>query len=179
MARSRAASSRAKSPPKASAGPAFLGFVVAALALVVDQAHKGWMLGPFAIDQKGRVEVTSFLDLVLVWNRGVSYGLLSQDGDFGRWMLIGFGFLGAALFGLWLWTATRLLPALAMGLVIGGAVSNAVDRLVHGAVADFFLFHIGRFEWYVFNLADIWIVAGVVGLILAWSTERREIATEP
>jgi signal peptidase II len=156
-----------------------LGFTAALAGLVVDQAHKNWMLGPYAIDQKGRVELTSFLDLVLVWNRGVSYGLLAQDGEAGRWILIAFGIFGALLFGWWLWTTARLTPALALGLVIGGALSNAVDRLVHGAVADFFLFHVGRFEWYVFNLADVWIVAGVIGLLLAWGTERREIATEP
>ena len=156
-----------------------VGFATALAGLLVDQAHKSWMLGPFAIDQKGRVEVTSFLDMVLVWNRGVSYGLLTQDGEAGRWLLIGFGLFGAILFGWWLWTTARILPALSLGLVIGGATSNVVDRLVHGAVADFFLFHIGRFEWYVFNLADVWIVAGVIGLMLAWGTERREIATEP
>jgi signal peptidase II len=70
------------------------------------------------------------------------------------------------------------LPALSLGLIIGGAVSNLIDRLVHGAVADFFLFHLGGFEWYVFNLADVWIVAGAVGLVLAWFRERPEIATE-
>ena len=62
--------------------------------------------------------------------------------------------------------------------MIGGALSNVIDRLVYGAVADFFLFHVGGFEWYVFNLADVWIVAGVVGVLLAWALERPENATE-
>ena len=151
----------------------------AALAgLLVDQAHKVWMLGPFALEERGRVPLTGFLDLVLVWNRGVSYGLLTQNGDLGRWVLVGFGLIGAAVFSWWLWHSQRLLTSLALGLVIGGAVSNVVDRLTYGAVADFFLFYIGGFEWYVFNLADVWIVAGVVGLVLAWATERPEIATE-
>lgn len=157
----------------------FLGFAIAALGLAIDQAHKAWMLGPFAIEAKGRVELTPYLDLVLVWNRGVSYGLFTQEGELGRWLLIGFGVVGALIFGWWLWTTRRLLPALALGLVIGGALSNAIDRLLHGAVADFFLFHVGGFEWYVFNLADVWIVAGVIGLVLAWAIERREIAMEP
>lgn len=154
------------------------GFAVALAGIVLDQAHKAWMLGPFAIEEKGRIAAAPFLDLVMVWNRGVSYGLFSQEGDLGRWMLIGFGVLGAIVFGWWLWGTQRVLPALALGLVIGGALSNVIDRLVHGAVADFFLFHLGGFEWYVFNLADVWIVAGVIGLVLAWATERREIATE-
>ncbi len=96
------------------------------------------------IAEKGRVALTPFLDLVLVWNRGVSYGLFTQDGDVGRWLLIALGMVGAALFSWWLvGHARRCLPALSLGLVIGGALSNVIDRLVHGAVADFFLFHVG------------------------------------
>jgi signal peptidase II len=154
------------------------GFAVAVLGILVDQATKAWMLGPFAIDAKGRVEVTPFLDLVMVWNRGVSYGLLQQGSELGRWLLTSLGIGGAVLFGWWLWSTKGLLAALSLGLVIAGALSNAIDRLVYGAVADFFLFHAGGFEWYVFNLADAWIVAGVIGLVLAWALERREIATE-
>jgi signal peptidase II len=154
------------------------GLAAALAGILIDQAHKAWMLGPFAMEAKGRVAVAPFLDLVMVWNRGVSYGLFVQEGDLGRWLLIGLGVVGAVLFGWWLWNTRRLLPALSLGLVIGGAVSNVIDRFVYGAVADFFLFHLGGFEWYVFNLADVWIVAGVVGLVLSWATERREIATE-
>jgi signal peptidase II len=148
-------------------GARVLGFAAAALGILLDQAHKAWMLGPFAIGEKGRAPLLPYLDLVMVWNRGVSYGLL-----------IAFGIGGALLFGWWLWGTRRPVTALALGLVTGGALSNVIDRLVHGAVADFFLFHVGSFEWYVFNLADVWIVAGVIGLILAWATERPEIATE-
>ena len=67
-------------------------------------------------------------------------------------------------------------PPPRLGLIIGGALSNVVDRVRHGAVADFFLFHVGNFEWYVFNLADVWIVAGVAGLVLSWAMERPEKA---
>jgi signal peptidase II len=154
------------------------GLAAALAGILVDQVHKAWMLGPFAMEAKGRVAVAPFFDLVMVWNRGVSYGLFVQEGDLGRWLLIGLGMVGAVLFGWWLSSTRRLLPALSLGLIIGGALSNVIDRLVYGAVADFFLFHLGGFEWYVFNLADVWIVAGVVGLMLAWATERREIATE-
>ncbi len=154
------------------------GVAAAIAGLVLDQAHKAWMLGPFDIENQGRVALTPFLDLVMVWNRGVSYGLFTQDGEIGRWLLVAFGLFGVMLFGWWLAGARRLLPALSLGLVIGGALSNVVDRLLYGAVADFFLFHVGSFEWYVFNLADVWIVAGVVGLVLSWATERPEIATE-
>lgn len=155
-----------------------LGFAAAVAAVLLDQAHKAWMLGPFAIETKGHVAVTPFFDLVLVWNRGISYGLLAGEGQLGRWLLIALALAGALLFGWWLWWTRGLLAGLSLGLVIGGALSNAIDRFVHGAVADFFLFHVGAFEWYVFNLADVWIVAGVIGLVLSWALERPEIATE-
>jgi signal peptidase II len=154
------------------------GFTVAVLGLLIDQAMKALMLGPVDIEEKGRVALTPFLDLVMVWNRGVSYGLFTQDGDLGRWFLVALGVVGAALFSRWLWVGRGMLAALSLGLVIGGALSNVIDRLLHGAVADFFLFHVGGFEWYVFNLADAWIVAGAIGLVLAWVLERPEIATE-
>ena len=154
------------------------GGIVAAAALAIDQAHKAWMLGPYAIAEQGRVALAPMLDLVLVWNRGVSYGLFTQDGDVGRWLLVALGLAGSALFAWWLRGTERLLPALGLGLIIGGAVSNVIDRLLYGAVADFFLLHAGGFEWYVFNLADVWIVAGVIGVGLAWATEGRENAAE-
>jgi signal peptidase II len=155
-----------------------VGFTVALFGLVIDQAMKAWMLGPFDIAGRGRVTLAPFLDLVLVWNRGVSYGLFTQNGDLGLWLLTALGIVGAALFSWWLWVTKGRLAAVSLGLVIGGAISNAIDRLLHGAVADFFLFHVGGFEWYVFNLADVWIVAGAIGLVLAWALERPEIATE-
>ena len=155
-----------------------IGFAAAGLGLVVDQTFKIWMLGPFDIEDKGRVALTPFLDLVMVWNRGISYGLFTQEGDAGRWFLVALGVAGAGLFSWWLWMTRGALAALSLGLVIGGAVANVIDRLVYGAVADFFLFRVGDFEWYVFNLADAWIVAGAAGLVLSWAMERPEIATE-
>ncbi|MGQ7792309.1 signal peptidase II [Faunimonas sp. B44] len=157
--------------------PRAVGAAVALAAIAVDQAHKAWMLGPFDIASKGRIEAAPFLDLVLVWNRGVSYGLFTQDADAGQWILIALGLAGAALFSWWLRDTDRVLPAVALGLIIGGALSNVIDRIVHGAVADFFLLHAGSFEWYVFNIADVWITAGVIGIMLAWLTERRQNAT--
>jgi signal peptidase II len=155
-----------------------LGYATAVLGVLIDQAHKAWMIGPFDIEAKGRVPLTPFLDLVMVWNRGISYGLLTQDGSLGRWVLVALGLGGAILFSWWLWSTRGLLAAISLGLVIGGAFSNVIDRLLYGAVADFFLFHVGAFEWYVFNFADVWIVVGAIGLVLAWATERPEIATE-
>lgn len=155
-----------------------IGFAAALVGIVADQATKLWMLGPFALETKGRVAVAPFLDLVMVWNRGVSYGLLEQHSALGRWLLVAVGIGGTILFSWWLWSTRGVLAALSLGLIVAGAFSNVIDRLRYGAVADFFLLHAGGFEWYVFNLADAWIVAGVAGLLLSWALERREIATE-
>ena len=114
------------------------GLAAALAALGIDQAHKAWMLGPFAITEKGRVPVTPFFDLVIVWNRGVSYGLFTQGSEAGRWFLIGLGLAGAALFFWWMWKSERLLPALSLGLIAGGAPANVIDRITFGSGADFF-----------------------------------------
>jgi signal peptidase II len=146
-----------------------LGLVVAVLAALIDQATKLWLIFVFDLASRGGVAIAPFIDLVLTWNAGISYGLFQQDTDFGRFVLL--AIKGAAVIVLWAWLARvrARLPAVALGLIIGGAVGNAVDRLAHGAVADYVLFHIdfasGRFNWYVFNLADVAIVAGVIGLL--------------
>lgn len=101
--------------------------------------------------------------------QGISYGLFPQDGALGRWVLLGVKAAAVALLSVWLARAGTRLTALALGLIIGGAVGNAIDRLAYGAVFDFVLFHVATesfsFRWYVFNLADAAIVAGVAGLL--------------
>ena len=145
------------------------GAVVALIACAVDQAVKLWLLGVFDLANRGIVRLTPFLDLVLTWNTGISYGLFPQESDFGRHVLL--ALKAAAVVVLWIWLARAelRLTALALGLIIGGALGNAIDRLAYGAVADFVLFHITtprfNFTWYVFNLADAAIVAGVIGLL--------------
>jgi signal peptidase II len=142
-----------------------LGLSVAALVVLIDQAHKAWMLYVYDIGSRGAVTITPFFDLVLVWNQGISYGLLPQDSALGRLGLILFA-LGASLaLAAWLASLTSRLAAASIGLIIGGAIGNAVDRVVYGAVADFFSFHAFGLEWYIFNIADTAIVAGVVGLL--------------
>jgi signal peptidase II len=142
-----------------------LGLGVAVVTVLIDQAHKGWMLYVYDIGAKGTVTVTPFFDLVLVWNQGISYGLLPQQSAAGRLGLILFA-LGASLaLSVWLARLESRLTAVAIGLIIGGAIGNAIDRILYGAVADFFSFHAFGYQWYVFNIADTAIVAGVVGLL--------------
>lgn len=142
-----------------------LALVAACLALVVDQAFKLWMLLVFDIEAKGVVAVTPFLDLVMAWNTGISYGMFEQDTDLGRWILVAVKVAAVGFFLWWLRQAESRAAALGLGLIVGGAIGNGIDRVVWGAVADFFSFHVGTFRWYVFNLADVAIVVGV-GLLL-------------
>ena len=143
-----------------------LGVGLAALTLAVDQAHKWWMLLVYRIMDRGRVTVTPFLDLVYVKNLGVSYGLFLQESREGQWLLAGFAALAVLAMAVWLARGvTEKLVAASLGLIMGGAASNAIDRLVLGGVADFFSLHAFGFYWYVFNIADAAIVAGVCGLL--------------
>jgi signal peptidase II len=157
-------------PASALYGPTTpLGLIAAALTIVADQASKLWLLFVFDLPSRGRVAVGPFIDLVLAWNTGISYGLFPQDGAIGQWVLFAIK-VGAVVF-LWIWLARAgsRLTAVALGLIIGGAAGNAIDRAAYGAVVDFVLFHITtdsfRFHWYVFNLADAAIVAGVAGVL--------------
>lgn len=142
-----------------------LGLGVAGLTLIADQADKAWMLYVYDIGAKGTVRLAPFFDLILVWNRGVSYGLFPQESGLGRWVLILFALTSALALLVWLARITSPLATVCVGLIIGGAVGNAIDRILYGAVADFFSFHAFGFEWYVFNVADTAIVAGVIGLL--------------
>ena len=142
-----------------------LGLGVAAVTALADQAHKAWMLYVYDIAARGIVRIASFFDLVLVWNRGISYGLFPQESALGRLGLILFAFGASAGLAAWLARVDTKLTAVSIGLIIGGAIGNAIDRILYGAVADFFSLHAFGFQWYVFNIADAAIVAGVVGLL--------------
>ena len=148
---------------------------LAALVFAVDQAHKFWMLNVYDINAKAPVSLTSFFDLVMVWNKGISYGLFTTHTQ--EW-LIALSLVITAVLWLWACGADRAFSAAALALIIGGALANAFDRALRGAVADFFHFHYQTFSWYVFNLADVAIVAGVAlllyeSLFMAEASERR------
>ena len=143
-----------------------LGLGIAIFTVALDQLHKYWMLAVYEIQSRGRVPITPFLDLVYVKNTGISYGLFLQESRQGQWLLAGFA--GLALLAMACWLArgvSNRLVAVSLGLVMGGAAGNAIDRVALGGVADFFSLHAFGFYWYVFNLADVAIVAGVVGLL--------------
>ncbi|WGD29338.1 signal peptidase II [Ancylobacter sp. WKF20] len=146
-------------------GPLTLyGGLFALAALVIDQASKLAVVHGVDFGPNGIVTVTPFFDLVRAWNTGISYGLFSQGLD-GWWVLGGLKVVAAVLFWFWLARVDRRIEAAALGLLIGGALGNAIDRAAYGAVFDFVSLHAFGFYWYVFNLSDMAIVAGV-GLLL-------------
>jgi signal peptidase II len=151
-------------------GP-FTGFGLAAAlaALLLDQAVKLWLLEVYGIVEKGAVALTPFFDVVELWNKGISYGLFQQEGEFGQWVLLGLKVIAVVLLWVWMTRVPTRWSAVSLGLIIGGAVGNAIDRVAYGAVFDFAHFHITtaswNFSWYVFNLADVAIVVGVAGLL--------------
>jgi signal peptidase II len=146
-----------------------VGLGVALLTGIVDQASKLWLLYAFDLESRVRVAVVPLIDFVVTWNRGISYGLFQQQGQLGVWALLAFKVVALVFLWIWLARASSRLTAVALGLIIGGAVGNAIDSLHWPGVMDFVLFHIETagwsFRWYVFNLADAAIVAGVVGLL--------------
>ena len=145
-----------------------VGLTVAGLGLAADQASKLWMLHGAKLDENGPIALAPFAEFRLVWNYGISYGLFQQDGWWGAWILVALALAATVFLTIWLWRAHSLLLAVSIGLLIGGAVGNAIDRAWFGAVVDFvhlFLPDRSR-SWYVFNVADVWIVVGVVGLLL-------------
>ena len=144
--------------------------VIAALATIaVDQAAKSWLLYGFDLPRLGSVPVTPFFDLVLAWNTGISYGWFQNEGPLGQAILVGVKVVAVIALAVWMARSQAMIATISLGLIIGGAIGNAIDRLVYGAVVDFALFHLqigGKtYNWYVFNLADVAIVAGVVGLL--------------
>jgi signal peptidase II len=145
------------------------GVVAAIITLLLDQASKFWLVRVFDIARRGTVRLTPFFDLVLAWNQGISFGWFQNDGPTAQIVLMAIKAIAVVVLAVWMARSRTLIAAVALGLIIGGAIGNGIDRLIYGAVVDFALFHVrigeNTFNWYVFNLADVAIVAGVAALL--------------
>ncbi len=162
--------------------PRDLGLAVAAVALILDQATKLILLygvGLFYFRPGEHVSLLPFFNLVMVWNPGISYGLFPARGAIGITLLTCVALGIVAGLGWWLFHTTSRVTAIGLGLAIGGAVgNNVIDRPVYGRVADFFHFYVGRFDWYVFNVADAAIAFGMIALLYeALKLELYELQT--
>lgn len=151
---------------------------VALLALVIDQLVKWYFLSVVGMDdpERGPIVVTGFFKLVMVWNYGISFGMLAHPGTYVPWFLKGVALLICAVVGWLAYKSTERYEQMAYGLIIGGAIGNVIDRVRFGAVADFFYFHIGEHYWPAFNIADASIFCGVVLLLLLSFTRKKPAA---
>ena len=145
------------------------GIIAAIVTLVIDQASKLWLLYVFDIESHAPVKVTPFFDLVLAWNVGISFGWFQNDGFLAQAVLTAIKAVAVVVLAIWMARSRNRLATVALGLIIGGAIGNAIDRVAYGAVVDFALVHVqiggNTFNWYVFNVADVAIVAGVAALL--------------
>ncbi len=140
------------------------GLGCAAIVIAIDQLSK-WLILTEVMNPPRVIEITGFLNLVLVSNKGVSFGLFSSDAVWAQPALASFAALVSILLVFWMRQAQHCFSAIFLGLVVGGALGNAIDRLLHEAVVDFLDFHVAGYHWPVFNIADSAITVGVIFII--------------
>jgi lipoprotein signal peptidase len=149
------------------------GLALGLVVLLADQASKYWVLHGAGLTDGHFLVLLPVLNFVLVWNRGVTFGMLNGPGALNGVILAGLAVAVVAALLVWLWRADSFVKALAIGAIAGGAIGNVIDRLRFGAVVDFIQAHLGVYSFYVFNLGDSAIVCGV-GVLMAESLLRRD-----
>jgi signal peptidase II len=162
-------------------GHTALGLVAALVVLAADQASKWWVLNELLLPERGTIAILPVLNLTMVWNKGITFGLLSGDSAFGSAVLAVVALAVVGALAAWLYRAESRLVAAALGAIAGGAVGNVIDRIRFGAVVDFIHAHAFGWSWYVFNVADAAIVCGVATLVLDGLRGRhgKRLAADP
>ena len=155
------------------------GLITAIVVLAADQASKWWVLHGLNLPEIGQVVILPVLNFTMVWNRGVTFGLLTGNSTFAHLALAVFALAVVIVLGIWLTRTQRLIIALPVGAIAGGALGNVADRLHYGAVVDFIQAHAFGYSWYVFNVADAAIVCGVAALVIDNLLPGRSDATAP
>ena len=150
-----------------------LGLLVAVPVVLLDQLTK-WLMLADLMDPPRTVVVTGFFNLVLVWNRGVSFGMFNADSAWGPAILSGVALVISVCLLIWLYRAESRILAVAIGMVLGGAIGNVIDRARFGAVVDFLDFHAFGYHWPAFNIADSAISVGVALLLYDSLFEKRK-----
>jgi signal peptidase II len=158
-----------------------LGLTALILTLLADQGSKLWVLFGLGLQQGGAVDLGPLVTLVYTWNRGISFSLFQQEEALGRWLLTAFMLTAAIALTVWLWRTKASIVAIGLGLIVGGALGNAIDRIAHGAVFDFIRLDLKFFVWpTIFNIADAAIVVGVAFLLYdSLLNERGSAAKSP
>lgn len=141
-----------------------IGIAIAIFTIIADQLNKWYLIVVFDIPSKSPIEVTFFFDLVMVWNRGISFGLFQSEYSIYIFSVLSVFIVIILLF--WLKDNDKKIISVALGLLIGGALGNVIDRLNYGAVADFYYFHIGDNYFPAFNIADSSVFIGACMLII-------------
>ena len=141
------------------------GLSLAALTIILDQLTKWWILTD-VMNPPRVIEVLPFANIVLVWNRGVSFGMFNTASDHGPLILAGLAIAISIVLLIWLLRGPERTVGLGIGLILGGAIGNVIDRFIHGAVVDFVDLHVAGAHWPAFNVADSAITVGAVLLIL-------------
>lgn len=142
-----------------------LGLAWAAVVALLDQASKFWLLAYSGVAEGHRLDAGPFVSIVNQRNPGISYSLFELNGLRGQLLLSAIAVAVSVGIVVWLARGTPRLTAVALGLILGGALGNAIDRPRQGGVIDWVSLHAGGYQWYVFNIADVAIVAGVIGLL--------------
>ncbi len=140
-----------------------LSILIGFLGFLLDRGQKFYQIDILGWRGGERINITGFFDYVLVWNKGVSFGLLDSTNPIIKYFLIGLALL---IIIVWWFKTTDMLTKIGLALCVGGAISNIIDRFLYGAVADFFHFYLGQYSFYIFNLADVLISLGVALLLL-------------
>jgi signal peptidase II len=153
------------------------GLLLAALVLVADQASKTWILHNAALTNGTTITLLPILNLVLVWNHGITFGMFQNDGS--KILLAGIASLVIIALFIWLWRSATWLKTLAIGAIAGGAIGNVADRLHYGAVVDFIQIHAGWLAFpYIFNIGDSAICCGVAALMLESLLAHTPVAAQ-
>ena len=134
---------------------------------LIDLLSKNKIISIFKDGVVEKIYVNEYLDFILVFNTGISYGLFSGGGDFQKWILISLSILIIIFLLSFIRNESSILSKLSISFIIGGALGNVLDRFIYGAVVDFISLHAKGFSWYIFNIADMFIVLGVILFILS------------
>ncbi len=147
-------------------------FVLSLIAFVIDRVSKNEILSIFEEDNLERIFVNPFLDIFLVFNTGISYGLLGGESSFQKWLLIIVSVSIVAFLLFWVKDSTSRLVNISISFITGGALGNILDRVLYGGVIDFISLHAYGYYWYIFNIADVFIVFGVILFLIKILMER-------